>query len=148
MVDITTVRGDILKLKLAHCLRFEPEAPFPEGFYMPLAWPKPSWSKWQVRDADVIAVKKISSKAAGYCYGNRVIYADARISSPLWEDLYDSQMRPWKFSASAHIALTPFSMSNSLIIRENTGNFSDLGRFRTNPGLKARVFARLFREIP
>jgi len=77
-----------------------PEAPFPEGFYMPLAWPKPSWSKWQLRDTDVIAVKKIPSKAAGYCYGNRIVYTDTHSASPLWEDLYDSQMRPWKFSAT------------------------------------------------
>jgi uncharacterized protein DUF1329 len=84
-----------------------PEAPFPEGFYMPLAWPKPSWSKWQVRDVDVVSVKKLPSKAAGYCYGNRIIYADAHFSSPLWEDLYDSKMGLWKFSATfpQHVAV-------------------------------------------
>jgi hypothetical protein len=74
-----------------------PDNPFPDGFFMPLIWPKPPWAKWQVRDVDVISVKKIPSKAAGYCYGNRVMYVDSHFSSPLWEELYDSQMKPWKF---------------------------------------------------
>jgi len=75
-----------------------PEDPFPGEFYLPLIWPKPGWAKWQVREVNVISVKKIPSRAAGYCYGNRVIYADQHFFAPLWEDLYDSQMRPWKFT--------------------------------------------------
>ncbi len=74
-----------------------PDKPFPEGFFMPLAWPKPSWAKWQVRDVDVLSIKKIPSKAAGYCYGKRVLYADAHFSGPLWQELYDSHMKLWKF---------------------------------------------------
>jgi hypothetical protein len=75
-----------------------PEDPYPDQFYLPLTWPKPPWAKWQVRDVNVISVKKIPSRTAGYCYGNRVIYADAHFFAPLWEDLYDMQMKPWKFA--------------------------------------------------
>jgi hypothetical protein len=73
-----------------------PAAPFPAGVDMPLGWPTPSWGKWQVRDVDVLGIKKLPSKAAGYCYGERIMYADSHFSYPLWEDLSDSQMRPWK----------------------------------------------------
>lgn len=73
-----------------------PAGRFPEGFDMPLGWPKPSWGKWQVRDVDVLSVSKIPSKAQGYCYGKRVIYVDKASSAPVWEDLYDSKMQPWR----------------------------------------------------
>src|SRR5438874_13505986 len=66
---------------------------------MPLMWPKPSWSLWQLRDVDVISVEKIPSKASGYCYGKRIMYVDARTSTPLWEELYDPDGRLWKFLA-------------------------------------------------
>jgi hypothetical protein len=77
-----------------------PDNPFPDGFFMPLVWPKPSWAKWQLRDVDVIEVSKIPSKAAGYCYGKRVMYIDSHNFSPLWEELYDTRMNLWKFQTT------------------------------------------------
>ena len=77
-----------------------PDNIFPEGFFMPLMWPRPSWAKWQVRDVDVISVKKIASKTLGYCYGNRVMYVDVATSTPLWQELYDPGMRLWKFQTT------------------------------------------------
>jgi hypothetical protein len=74
-----------------------PTGHFPDGFEMPLGWPKPSWGKWQLRDVDVLSVTKIPSKAQGYCYGKRVIYVDKATSAPLWEDLYDADMKPWRY---------------------------------------------------
>ena len=47
----------------------------------------------------MLSIKKIPAKAAGYCYGRRVMYADSHFSSPLWEELDDLQMRPWKIMA-------------------------------------------------
>jgi len=70
---------------------------FPDDFDMPLGWPKPSWGKWQVRDVYVISVSKIPSQAQSYCYGKRVMYIDKTSYAPLWEELYDKQMRPWRF---------------------------------------------------
>jgi len=69
---------------------------FPADFDMPLGWPKPSWGKWQVRDVDVISVAKLPKYAEGYCYGKRVMYVDQANSAPLWEDLYDSDMKLWR----------------------------------------------------
>jgi uncharacterized protein DUF1329 len=77
-----------------------PDNPFPDGFFMPLVWPKLAWAKWQLRDVDVIEVRKIPSKAAGYCYGKRVMYIDAHNFSPLWEELYDTHMNLWKFQTT------------------------------------------------
>ena len=77
-----------------------PDNPFPNDFFLPLVWPKPSWAKWQLRDVDVIEVRKIPSKAAGYCYGKRVMYIDAHNFSPLWEELYDTRMNLWKFQTT------------------------------------------------
>lgn len=76
-----------------------PDTKYPGGYDMPLGWPKPSWGKWQVRDVDVISVSKIPSQAAGYCYGKRVMYVDRAFSAPVWEDLYDAKMKPWKYLA-------------------------------------------------
>ena len=73
-----------------------PAAPFPADVDKPLGWPTPKWGKWQVRDADVLAIKKIPSKAGGYCYGERTMYADSHFAYPLWEELKDAQMQPWK----------------------------------------------------
>jgi Protein of unknown function (DUF1329) len=63
---------------------------------MPLGWPQASWGKWQLRNVDVIAVSRIPSRSAGYCYGRRVIYVDRATSAPVWAELYDSKLRPWK----------------------------------------------------
>lgn len=76
-----------------------PTTSFPDGFDMPLGWPKPSWGKWQVRDVNIIEVRKIPSMASGYCYGKRIIYVDRQFNAPLWEELYDSHMKLWKIMA-------------------------------------------------
>jgi Protein of unknown function (DUF1329) len=76
-----------------------PSTPFPEGFDMPLGWPKPSWGKWAVRDVDVIDVRKLPALASGYCYGKRVMYIDKQFNEAVWEELYDSNMQLWKILA-------------------------------------------------
>jgi hypothetical protein len=76
-----------------------PTAAFPADVEMPLGWPTPKWGKWQVRDVDVVGIKKIPAKAGGYCYGRRVMYADSHFASPLWEEMDDMHMKPWKILA-------------------------------------------------
>ena len=71
---------------------------FPASYDMPLGWSKPDWGKWEVRDVYVIDVRKIPSKAAGYCYGKRIMYVDQQFYGPLWEDLYDRNMKLWKIA--------------------------------------------------
>jgi hypothetical protein len=90
-----------------------PTGEFPADFDMPLGWPKPSWGKWQVRDVDVISASKLPSRAQGYCYGKRVMYVDRADSSPLWEDLYDNQMKLWRLYG---LFLHPMNVPNVGIV--------------------------------
>ncbi len=77
---------------------------FPDHYYMPLGFPKPDWGKWEVRDVDVIDVRKVPSEAKGYCYGKRVMYIDKQMNAPLWEDLYDAEMKLWKVALFCPLA--------------------------------------------
>lgn len=47
---------------------------FPANYYMPVGWPKPSWENWQLRDVDVIDMRRIPGERSGYCYGKRIMY--------------------------------------------------------------------------
>jgi len=66
---------------------------FPNKYYMPLGLPKPSWGRWQLRDVDVIDVRRVPSKQSGYCVGSRVIYEDAQNHYALWEDSFDINLK-------------------------------------------------------
>jgi len=74
---------------------------FPRNYYMPLGWPRPSWGRWQVRDVDVIDVRRVPSERSGYCYGSRIIYEDSYSHYALWEDVYDANLRLWKIALVA-----------------------------------------------
>jgi hypothetical protein len=86
--------GDRKILTLAH---FNQDgAVFPDGYLMPLGFPKPSWGKWEVRDMAIDDVHRIPSEATGYCYSSRIIYADKEHWAGDWVDLYDSNHKLWK----------------------------------------------------
>jgi hypothetical protein len=86
--------GDRKILTLAH---FNQDgAVFPDGYLMPLGFPKPSWGKWEVRDHAVADIHRIPSEAAGYCYSSRIIYADKEHWNGNWVDLFDSNHKLWK----------------------------------------------------
>jgi Protein of unknown function (DUF1329) len=99
--NITQVEVKLLgEKKIPALLGFEPPKDrFPQNYDMPLGWPKPTWGKWQLRDTYVISVSKMPAHAAGYCYGKRVMYVDKQFYAPLWEELYDAKMQPWKLMA-------------------------------------------------
>ena len=97
-----------------------PTAEFPADVDMPLGWPKPKWGNWQVRDVDVLGIKKIPSKAAGYCYGRRIMYADSFFASPLWEEMDDKHLRPWKI-----LALFPLKVEIPEVGIVNTAPFEN-----------------------
>jgi hypothetical protein len=71
-------------------------AVYPQGYDLPLGWPKPSWGKWEVRPMAVIDAHRIPSEAAGYCYSSRIIYADKEFWNGDWVDLYDANHKLWK----------------------------------------------------
>jgi hypothetical protein len=74
---------------------------FPRRYYMPIGWPTPAWGSWQVREVDVIDVRRVPAERAGYCYGSRIIYEDSYTHYALWEDVYDANMRLWKLALVA-----------------------------------------------
>jgi hypothetical protein len=73
-----------------------PPGRFPENFDMPLGWPKPSWGKWQIRSVYVVNVTRLKT-SSGSCLGKRVVYVDKATYAPVWEDLYDESLKPWRF---------------------------------------------------
>jgi hypothetical protein len=74
---------------------------FPNNYYVPLGWPRPSWGQWQLRDVDIIDVRRVPSKRAGYCIASRIIYEDAQTHYALWEESYDVNFKLWKAALAA-----------------------------------------------
>ncbi|MGH7905905.1 MAG: DUF1329 domain-containing protein [Candidatus Binataceae bacterium] len=66
------------------------------NWYYPAFFPKPEIGQWELRDSDIIDVRRIPSLRKGYCYGRRVIYIDKQALSGNWSDLYDQNMKFWK----------------------------------------------------
>jgi Protein of unknown function (DUF1329) len=71
-------------------------AVYPQGYDLPLGWPKPSWGKWEVRPMAIADVHRIPSETAGYCYSSRILYADKEFWNADWVDLYDANHKLWK----------------------------------------------------
>ena len=96
--NLTGIKAEVLgEKKILTLMDFSiPPGRFPENFDMPLGWPKPSWGKWQIRSVYVVNVTKLGSNS-GHCLGRRVVYVDKATYAPLWEDLYDEAMQPWRF---------------------------------------------------
>ena len=120
--NLTELKVDVIgeKKVLALVDSTLPPGDFPKNFDMPLAWPMPSWGKWQLRDVFEISVGKIPSKAPGYCYGKRVMYVDKATYAPVWEDLYDSKMELWRiFGMFMHTVdvpgIGPVTASGSMV---------------------------------
>jgi hypothetical protein len=62
---------------------------------MPLAFSKPSWGTWSLRDTWVINVRREASEAAGY-YTKRVEWIDKHYGREVWQDIYDRNGQLWK----------------------------------------------------
>jgi hypothetical protein len=69
----------------------------PSQYYYPSFIPRPSVGKWQLRDMYVFDNRRIPSQERGYCYGNRVIFLDKEQFAPQWLDLFDGELKYWKF---------------------------------------------------
>jgi hypothetical protein len=74
---------------------------FPKNFYQPLMFTPPSMGQWQVRDVDVLDIRRVPSESRGYCYGKRILYIDTYYHTGHWDDLYDANMKLWKVALLA-----------------------------------------------
>jgi Protein of unknown function (DUF1329) len=68
----------------------------PSAYLEPSMWPKPEWSHFQLRDAEIIDVRRVPSEALGYCYGARIMFLDPSSYYHVWTELYDSNFKLWK----------------------------------------------------
>jgi hypothetical protein len=69
---------------------------FPNDWDMPLGFPKPAWGDWQLRDFEIIDVRRIPSQRSGYCYGSRIMYVDSIYHYAAWLDIFDAKLKHWK----------------------------------------------------
>jgi hypothetical protein len=115
--NLTRLEAQVIgEKKILSLLDYQmPAGRFPANYDMPLGWPKPSWGKWQLRDAYVVSVTKL--EGGGHCLGKRVVYVDKATYAPLWEDLYDESMKPWRF-----VAIFPRTLEVPAIGPEDTSN--------------------------
>jgi hypothetical protein len=74
----------------------------PTAYYMPLLFPKPAAGAWELRTMAVLDIRRLPSKAAGYCYGSRMAYIDKETWQPVWMDLYDQNLKLWKIGPSVY----------------------------------------------
>jgi hypothetical protein len=98
--NLTQIKADLIgEKKILSLVDYTiPAGRVPENFDMPLGWPEPSWGKWQLRDVFVVNITKLSEEAE-HCLGRRVVYVDKETYAPLWEDLYDQKLQPWRVVA-------------------------------------------------
>jgi Protein of unknown function (DUF1329) len=96
--NLTRLKAELIgEKKILGLLDYQmPAGRFPANYDMPLGWPKASWGKWQLRDVYVVGVTKLDN-SGGHCLGKRVVYVDKATYAPLWEDLYDKDLKPWRF---------------------------------------------------
>jgi Protein of unknown function (DUF1329) len=96
--NLTQISADfIVEKKILALIGYAmPAGRLPSNYDMPLGWPKPTWGKWQLRDVYVVSVTKLAG-GGGHCLGRRVVYVDKATAAPLWEDLYDEKLQPWRF---------------------------------------------------
>jgi len=76
----------------------------PSNYYFPVFFPKPVIGKWEVRDTDVIDVRRIPSERSGYCYGKQVLYVDKQAYVAWWKDAYDTDLKLYKVEMTERLA--------------------------------------------
>ena len=95
-------------------------------FYQPIWFSTPALSKWQVRDAYVIDVRRIPKLAAGYCYGSRVLYVDKEVMQAMWADLYDANMKLWKIDYDPQAITKVPNVGNDIWTNNGWGAIYDI----------------------
>ncbi len=75
-----------------------------KNLYYPTELPRPAAGKWQLRDMYLYEVHRLPAHKLGYCYGSRVVYLDKDQLDPMWLDLYDQNLKYWKFDQNLYKA--------------------------------------------
>jgi hypothetical protein len=64
-------------------------------------FPRPSLSKWELRDAYVLDIQPRPEVLPHYCYQRRLLYVDKETNVALWMDLWDGHGKFWKTAIQA-----------------------------------------------
>jgi hypothetical protein len=104
---VSDVRAQVVAHKMTLMMNnLEPKYPAPINFFDPntvhqwggdqgVAWP-PAPSKWELEETYIVDVKRVPSKLAGYCYGNRRLNIDALDYHMSGLELEDMGGKLWK----------------------------------------------------
>ncbi|MGH7931939.1 MAG: DUF1329 domain-containing protein [Candidatus Binataceae bacterium] len=95
-------------------------------FFKSVWFSTPALSKWQVRDAYQIDVRRIPELAAGYCYGSRILYVDKESMQAMWADLYDSNMKLWKIDYDPQAITEVPNVGNDIWTNNGWGSIYDV----------------------
>jgi hypothetical protein len=63
----------------------------------PVMFPSSRVGKFEVRDFYIVELTPVPSYANGYCYGRRIMYVDKETNLVMWVELYDRNLKLWKF---------------------------------------------------
>jgi hypothetical protein len=120
-MNLTRINAQLVREKqiLALMNYSMPSGRFPQEYDLPLGWPKSHWGNWQLREVYVVNVTNLPGES-NKCLGQRILYIDKATYAPLWEDLYDADMKPWRFIGFFLHALDiprigPVDTSNSMV---------------------------------
>jgi hypothetical protein len=72
------------------------------NYYPPIYFPNDKAAIWQLRTVAVLDLRRVPSKAGGYCYGSRMAFIDKETWQPIWMDLYDAGLHLWKTGPSIY----------------------------------------------
>jgi Protein of unknown function (DUF1329) len=74
---------------------FDPKTVHQWGIDQGVAWP-PAPNKWELEETYIVDIKRVPSKLAGYCYGNRRMNIEASDYHMSGEELSDMGGKLWK----------------------------------------------------
>jgi hypothetical protein len=73
-------------------------------YYRPLFFPKPSIGKFEIRPTWKLDVRRIPSRAKGYCYAKSIFYVDKETYVSQSKEAYDAAGKLWKLTLEMYIA--------------------------------------------
>ncbi len=112
---------------------------FANNFYYPSFWPKEVLGvKWQLRDVWLLEIKRVPSKAAGYCYGKKIYYIDKEFYGSLEVDSYDPEMKLWKVFCGFRTP-TPVPGGGVFAVTAGENNVYDLQNQHASIGWQTKV---------
>jgi hypothetical protein len=106
-------------------------------------WAEPVVGSWELRKAYLIDIRPLPEIAKSYCYASRVLYVDEETSAPLFVDLYDNTLKPWKVTVNRFGPIPVNDGYNSVCLTPGDANptIYDLQNSHTSLAIQQMVAA-------